>query len=326
MSGSSSSPDAAAVARSLGRGVNFGNILDAPNEGVWGVSLTEDLFDAVRTVGAATIRLPVRWSNHALARSPYTIDAAFFARVDYAVAAARARGLHIVIDMHHHHQLDGDALDPGEFAVDSAVLEERFVAMWQQIATRYRDQPAAVLFEVYNEPHGLLTNDRWNVLLAKTLAVVRAIDPTRYVVVGPGKWNHAGSLASLVLPATDQRLIVTIHNYEPFAFTHQGAAWVGLADSPVVTCCTVAQLAQMTAPLDIAVAWRTSSGRPLWVGEFGSYEKGPYASRVTYSRASRDAMEARGMTWAYWELASGFGIYSHPTGAWKTELRDALFQ
>ncbi|MCX5760206.1 MAG: hypothetical protein NTW72_01670, partial [Gemmatimonadetes bacterium] len=43
----SSSPDAAAVARSLGRGVNFGNILDAPSEGVRGLSMTDDLFDAV---------------------------------------------------------------------------------------------------------------------------------------------------------------------------------------------------------------------------------------------------------------------------------------
>lgn len=306
--------------------MNFGNILDAPSEGAWGVVLTDDLFDAVRTVGAVTIRLPVRWSNHALARRPYTIDAAFFARVDYAVAAARARGLRIVIDMHHHHQLDGDALDPGEFAVDSAVLEERFVAMWQQIATRYRDQPESVLLELYNEPHGLLTADRWNAILATTLSAVRAIDPTRYIVVGPVKWNNASALASLALPATDRRLIVTVHNYEPSAFTHQGAAWAGRSDSPVVTCCTAAQLAQMTAPLDIATAWRTSSGRPLWVGEFGSYEKGPYASRVIYSRAVRDAMESRGLPWAYWELASGFGFYNHPTGTWKPELRDALFQ
>jgi len=36
VSGGSSGPDPAAVARSLGRGVKFGSMLDAPNEGVWG--------------------------------------------------------------------------------------------------------------------------------------------------------------------------------------------------------------------------------------------------------------------------------------------------
>jgi endoglucanase len=318
-------PDAAAIARGLGRGVNFGGVLDAPTEGDWGLYLTDDLFDAARTAGAATIRLPVRWSNHALATSPYTIDPQLFGRVDYAIRAALVRGLRIVIDVHNYSQLDGDDLSDGEFAVDSLVLEDRLVAMWQQIAMRYRDQPNAVLFELYNEPHGIQTAARWNALLARTLAAVRAIDSTRYIVVGPVGSYDATALGDLQLPAEDQRLIVTIHSYDPGSFTFQGADFAGMANSPVVTCCTAAQLAEMTDPLDITVAWRASSGRPVWVGEFGSYGAAPYASRVTYSRAIRDAMEPRGFTWAYWELAHNFGFYDHATGSWKAEIRDALF-
>ena len=183
--------DAAGVARDLGRGMNFGNILEAPSEGAWGLRLSDDLFDAAREAGATTIRLPVRWSNHALATRPYTIDPTFFARVDYAVDAALSRGMRIVIDMHHYHQLDGDALDAGEFSVDPTVLDERFVAIWRQIATRYRDRPTTVLYELYNEPHGSLNAARWNALLSTTLAAVRAIDSTRYIVVGPVSWNSA---------------------------------------------------------------------------------------------------------------------------------------
>src|SRR5258708_11107236 len=109
--------DADRAARDLGRGMNFGNILEAPSEGAWGLSLSDDLFDAARASGATTIRLPVRWSNHALATRPYTVDPSFFARVDYAVDAALSRGRRIVIDMHHYHQLDGDALEAGEVSV-----------------------------------------------------------------------------------------------------------------------------------------------------------------------------------------------------------------
>ena len=98
------------------------------------------------------------------------------ARVDYAVDAALSRGMRIVIDMHHYHQLDGDALETGEFSVDPTVMDERFVAIWRQIATRYRDRPTTVLYELYNEPHGLLNAAGWNALLSLTLDAVRAID------------------------------------------------------------------------------------------------------------------------------------------------------
>ncbi len=56
------SGDAAAVARALGRGVNLGNILEAPTEGLWGLRLSDSLFNAARASGATTIRLPIRWS------------------------------------------------------------------------------------------------------------------------------------------------------------------------------------------------------------------------------------------------------------------------
>jgi aryl-phospho-beta-D-glucosidase BglC (GH1 family) len=57
----------------LGRGVNFGNALEAPLEGQWGVTLEALHFRRAAEAGFATIRLPVRWSAHAQAAAPYTI-------------------------------------------------------------------------------------------------------------------------------------------------------------------------------------------------------------------------------------------------------------
>jgi endoglucanase len=320
------SGDAAGAARALGRGVNFGNILEAPTEGMWGLRLSDSLFNAARASGAVSIRLPIRWSSHAGASRPYTIDPVFFSRVDYAVDAALSRGMRIVINMQHFRQLDGDPLDPQETAVAAGVLDERFVAMWEQIAAHYRTRPESVVLELYNEPHGNLTAEHWNQLLKSALAAVRAVDTTHYVVIGPIQWNSAWKLDALVLPSEDQRLIVTIHNYEPFDFTHQGAEWTNMANSPSMSCCTPTQLRTLSEPLRVADAWRTTWNRPIWVGEFGSYGKGPYASRVQYSRAVRDSMEAHGMTWSYWEFAAGFGLFDPSAGAFRIELRDALFR
>src|SRR5690349_22360861 len=56
-----------AVAAALGRGVNYGNMLEAPREGDWGLSVREEFIDATAGAGFASVRLPVRWSNHAAA-------------------------------------------------------------------------------------------------------------------------------------------------------------------------------------------------------------------------------------------------------------------
>jgi endoglucanase len=46
------------------------------------------------------------------------------------------------------------------------------------------------------------------------------------VLAGPVRWNSIGRSARSSCPPTDPRLLVTVHHYEPFAFTHQGAEWV----------------------------------------------------------------------------------------------------
>jgi endoglucanase len=318
--------DAFAMLRKLGRGINMGNVLEAsPVEGSWGITLSDELFDKAKEAGFATVRLPVRWSNYAAATAPFTIDPAFFARVDYAISAASARGMNIVVNMHHYRQLCDEKLDNGEKPVDAGVVQDRFVAMWAQIAQRYRNQPTdRVLFEYYNEPNTGCTPARWNNLLQRAHTEVRRTNPDRFVVIGPTSWNNAGALKDLVLP-NDPRIIATIHNYNPFRFTHQGASWAGPdADSWLGTsCCDAAQTADIIGPLDTAQQW--SAGRwPIWLGEFGAFERAPYDARVRYARIMRNEAERRGFAWSYWELASGFGIWDPNAKVWRTELRDAL--
>src|SRR5438094_3837977 len=88
--------------RLLGRGINLGNALEAPKEGDWGVTLKAEYFKAIKEAGFQTVRLPVKWSAHAKAEAPYTIDAKFAERVDWAVDQALANKLNIVVNVHHY--------------------------------------------------------------------------------------------------------------------------------------------------------------------------------------------------------------------------------
>lgn len=317
------SPEARAMAQAIGRGANFGNMLDAPSEGAWSIRVQDDFFDLVAAAGFQSVRLPVRFSNHAATTADATLDEVFAKRVDHVIDELLKRHLVVVLDMHHYRQLDGDKLDSGEAAVEPAVLQLRFLNLWKQIAERYRDRPANLVFELYNEPHGAL-NNTWNTLAARALSAVRQSNPTRVVVIGPTRWNSADALSSLVLP-NDANLIVTVHNYQPFEFTHQGAEWAnGAANWLGTRCCSASQQDQLRAPLALAAAWGVRNRYPIYLGEFGAYSKADMASRAAFTRLMRDEAEKRSMSWAYWEFGAGFGVYDPVARVWRLPIKDAL--
>ena len=301
----------------LGRGINLGNALEAPREGEWGVTLEESYFRAIADAGFDSIRLPVRWSAHAEKAAPYTIDPKFFARVDWAVEQALSRGLKLVLNVHHYAEMDER---PDEH-------RPRFLALWEQIAAHYRDRPASLAFELLNEPHDKLTAMKWNTILAEALAIVRKTNPTRAVVVGPVAWNGISELKSLELPEADRNLIVTVHYYSPFKFTHQGAHWLDARTRPPVGVAwtgTDAEREAIMRDLDTAALWGLKHRRPIYLGEFGALNKAELASRIHWTKFVADESAKRRIGFAYWEFCSGFGAYDPVKRAWIEGLREAL--
>lgn len=316
-------PDAFAAAGLLGRGVNLGNALEAPVEGDWGVTLTPELFDAVREAGLDavrgagfdSVRIPVKWSAHAATDPPYTIDPAFFERVDWVLDQAAERGLVAVLDMHHYDELN---TDPDRH-------RERYLALWDQIARRYADRPPGIYFELLNEPNGALTAEAWNALALDALAIVRETNPERTVVIGGGAFNNVLAVRALDLPP-DGHIIATFHYYAPFTFTHQGAEWVPGSDAWLGTAWSGSEDERAAIEEEFAgtAEWAAAKGVPLFMGEFGAYSTGDIESRARWTDAVARTAEAHGITWAYWEFAAGFGIWDPETGAWNDDLRRAL--
>jgi endoglucanase len=74
----------------------------------------------------------------------------------------------------------------------------------------------------------------------------------------------------------------------------------------------------------MAKAWSDARRYPIFLGEFGAYSKADMTSRVNFTRLVRDQAEARSISWSYWELAHGFGIYDPVAHLWRTPLKDAL--
>jgi endoglucanase len=330
-----------AIASKLAPGVNFGNILEAPSDGAWGISYNTiaTLSPIAWKMGFKSVRLPVRWSNHAGLTEPYTIDAEFMTRVKNTVQALNDQGFIVVMDMHHYRDLDGDTRDLGETAAPSADHKKRMVLMWKQIAEQFKDfSNDKLVFEVYNEPHknlqigGGSVNDPWNALLARAMGQIRASNPNRIVVVGPTGYNNTYNLQHLQLP-NDANMIVTVHQYEPFNFTHQGAEFLAPNIPPTgQTCCSQAQKNQITTILNVASAWASQKKYPIYVGEFGAY--GNYSNtiysnalmseRINFNNYMRTEMTRLNFSWSYWEMAAGFGVYDLPSQTTRTTLLGSL--
>ena len=245
------------------RGINFGGALDGGDDGRLGARH----LDVVREAGFDTVRLPVKWSAHLAPEPPYTVDPAFFERVDRAVEDALRRDLRVVLDVHHFDDVVAAPRLPGAVVADREAL-------------RAPRRPA--LLRAAQRAARAADRRRWNRLLAEALAVVRASNPERAVIVGPVRGTSSMRCPQLRLP-DDDRLIVTVHYYSPFRFTHQGAHWLehdGAADWLGTAWGTDEERARVTADLEGAAAWARERGRPLFLGEFGAIEHADLAARA----------------------------------------------
>jgi endoglucanase len=345
--------DPHAQARALGKGVNFGNELEAdPEEGAWsgGLKIEESHLDLARAAGFDSVRLPVGFAAHALDGAPYTIDAAFMRRVDQVVGWGLAKGLRVVVDLHNY----------GAVHTDPGGQRARLVALWRQIATHFRCAPDTLYYELLNEPSQGLTPATWSAIVADVLAAIRAVDPRHTVVVGATDWSNPDGLAGLQVPASERNAIVTFHYYAPTLFCFQGKTafmgkdwattgitWPGPPASPVTPAGGVGQwvvdwigrydtvrdpaqnpAGEWVIERDVAraAAWGAQHGRPLWMGEFTAQDGADLASRARWLAAVRTRLEAHGIPWSVWTLLSdpGSRLFDVSTGEWNTELTGAL--
>lgn len=299
----------------VGKCVNMGNHLEAqPDEGAWGRAIVDADFTIIKSAGFDTVRIPAWFSGHALAVSPFTIDAAYMARVHHVVDAASAAGLNVILDMHNFDEL---------FA-DPAANTTRFAEMWRQIGTAFAGAPASVWFELTNEPHGSLTNANLVATLSPALAAVRATNPTRPVIIGGQDWSGVGSLATLALPS-DPYVVPTIHTYDPFNFTHQGASWVTPTPPLGRVFGGAADYAELDANLQKVRDYMTRTGRVPFVGEYGAIDDTgvPLAQRILYYGTITSAYASIGVQTCAWGYTNTFKL--RDGSAWLPGMLDAIY-
>lgn len=336
------------AAKLFRHGVNLGNYLEALPGQNWGVTCEAGEFAQMRREGFDHVRVPMGWHHYAGPAPDFRLAPEIFARADFAVTNALAARLAVLINIHHF----------DEFDRDPAGQTEKFIALWRQIAAHYAKFPGQLAFELDNEPTENATTALVNPVYARAIAEIRKTNPRRTIFVEPGSWGSINELKNLVLPP-DDNVIVSVHCYDPFPFTHQGAPWIGndakttgirfpgppatpLPLDPTFKASSwvtnwlrdynakpaaenPCSPAEFTAKFKLARAWSDYYGRPVHIGEFGCNRRVEVESRAKYIAAFRRAADELQIGWAVWDWSAEFRYWDKKKNQPMPGMREALF-
>lgn len=211
------------------KGVNLGGWIsqfDHYDREHFDTFITEKDLQKIKEMGFDHVRVPVDYN--VLQEEDGRIKESGFTYLENCRQWCEHLGLKMLIDLHECYGYSFDPLkknmDRRIFFYDAA-LQERFLELWKEIASRFQDHTDMVAFEPLNEVVLPDVADAWNQLLARYIGIMREIVPNAYLIIGGVCYNNVLSVPLIDVPV-DDKIVYNFHCYEPMVFTHQGAYWV----------------------------------------------------------------------------------------------------
>ncbi len=249
--------------------------------------------------------------------------------LDAAIARLQRAGLLVVVDIHNE---DREAeLNPG--------WQAAFVKFWSELAKRLSAfDPELTVLELINEPVFAGREHEWPPFSERLVAAIRAVAPAHTILTSGANWGGIDGLRNLT-PLADRNVVYSLHCYDPFPFTHQGATWAGetvkplrgvpYPSSPEAVEPLLADLEahpdskgmllnygrerwnkeRLAARFQQGIAWGARHGVPLYCGEFGVFPRVAQPEhRANWFRDFGDVLQEHRIGWAVWGWDEGFGL------------------
>lgn len=308
--------------------------------------ITEADLETVAGWGLDHVRLPIDYELLETAEGKPVPEG--YARLHRIVDRCGALGLNVIIDLHKTAGYSFDAGEAEDGFFGSAPLQQRFYALWEEIARQFGQQSDRVAFELLNEVTDRAYSDRWNAISRECVRRVRVYAPETYILIG-GYWNNAiNAMPDLPMPY-DDRIVYNFHFYEPLLFTHQGALWVAgdmPADFRIGYPGTAEEYTQKQQEMNVivmnifkesgaehadarmfdglfakAAALAEARGTALYCGEYGVIQFASNADTLRWYTDIHAAFEKYGIGRAAWTYR---GMHFGLTDAGRADIRDEL--
>ena len=220
----------------MNTGWNLGNSLDAfdgkglDTETSWGnPRTTKEMIDTISGRGFNTIRIPVTWGPHMGEAPEYLVDEAWMDRVQEVVDYAIDDGMFVILDSHHEEMWR----IPDDAHIEA--VSAQHIALWTQIAERFKDYGDHLIFDGLNEPRVKDGQNEWNGGTSEGRACLTRLNQEFVDAVRATGGNNEKRLllitsfassaviqtiGSLKIPE-DDHIAVSIHAYTPYGFTYK---------------------------------------------------------------------------------------------------------
>ena len=185
--------------------------------------ITQDDINTIAEWGLDHVRLPIDYQLVETDTGEYIEEG--FAYIDKAWEWCEKAGLNMILDVHRTYGYCFDHLVNETGFFENEDYQERFLKLWETLASRYGNKPDKIAFELLNEVTKKEYCDTWNAVADKCIRRIRAIAPDVKILVGGYYNNCIEAIADLDMPY-DENIVYNFHFYEPLIFTHQGAPWV----------------------------------------------------------------------------------------------------
>lgn len=263
--------------------------------------ITESDIEFIASTGANTIRLPFHYKL--FTNEDYmglNDENEGFRIVDSLVNWSRKRDLRVILDMHDcPGGQTGDNIDDSygyPWLMTDTTSQAQFIAIWEKIAARYKDEPVILGYELMNEPIATYwegaekdsLNAQLEPLYKKTTAAIRKIDQNHIILLGAPQWNS---------------------NFEPFT------DWK-FDDNIMYTCHRYGGPATKEA-IQSYIDFRDKTGLPMYMGEIG-HNTDEWMSQFV------DVMRENNISYTFWPYKKIEG--SSMTGVKTPEYWDKVVQ
>lgn len=272
--------------------------------------ITEEDIRFIRDCGANVVRLPFNYRHFERDARPFHYLEDGFERLSKVLAWCRQYGIWAILDLHAApgwQNPDWHSDNPSQYSLfwQHPHFQDRFIALWQEIASRYVGEAVIAGYDLMNEPFVNVAIDQmdgkcrsdWsalNGLYRRVVNAVRAVDPDHIIFLeGDG---FATRFSGLDAPFADN-LVYSSHNYNragwgpgPYPGMHKEGYW----DRD--------RLVQAFLDHE-GTQFSHRHSAPLWVGEFGSVFNGPAGDRPDRLRGFDDQIsifEQFGVHWTSW--------------------------
>jgi endoglucanase len=164
-------------------GVNFRDPHNLESEGHW----VKSHFQEAKAWGANVVRLPVHppsWRTRG--------EEGYISLIDQAVVWARELGLYLILDWHSIGNLKEEMFQHKMYITNM----EETSAFWVAVAEKYANEPAILMYELYNEPtisgdkFGDMSWEEWKSINEELISVIRAVHPGSLIGVAGFNWAY----------------------------------------------------------------------------------------------------------------------------------------